>query len=786
MKQIFTLFFVFVVVFAQRNRNQGNNGVLISDELPTEPSEDRILVSDDDSQIDKSAERPTEQPGNDNQKDTATNHKSFKNKKPHFSNATELKEWIFSSELTSRKVRESESKYEYEGYDGWYNNRAHSSLGSIDSTLIRILPPEYSDGVYKPAGAKRPHPIEISDQLFHGELGTQSKTGKTALLVYFGQQVVEEILDSRRPSCPPEYIHLDVPKDHLYYKTMKHTKMAVIRSRYDEKSGHSPNNPRQQLNEFTPWIDGGVIYGISKSWSNLLRSFKGGKLKSSEKDHLLPVSNKVHLPMYNHPPPGVQNPKLLPITRFHSLGNPWGNESPFLLTIGVLWFRWHNFIASSLAEIHKDWSDEKIYNEARKWVIASQQQIIINEWLPAWLGVSLPKYSKYDPSIDPSISHVFQSAAMRFGHTLVPGGGYKRSRNCSTKAKIIRTCNAYWDANKYLLDGGFEELILGLASQPAEEEDIKIVEDLRLYLFGSLEFTRRDLIAINIARGRDHGLPNYLLARKALGLTYDFKSFDELAKVLWPKYYEDKKLLSKVEELYKDIHDIDIWVGGMLETNGYQPGEMFLMITLDQFRRIRDGDRFWFENKQNGLFTDEEIEIIQQLSIYDIITSVTDIKEQELQSKPFILPNDKVFGGKNPIRQIDLRNTSAVHLEASTNANDHFVLMRIPKEYDLAFGISNEKDAIDARKAKEIINTELTPYEFAEVLALRPDSLFVQQMFALVDKDNNGYISFREFLDMMVIFAKGSADQKAKLMFDMYDINRVGKLTKSEFSLMIR
>lgn len=59
-------------------------------------------------------------------------------------------------------------------------------------------------------------------------------------------------------------------------------------------------------------------------------------------------------------------------------------------------------------------------------------------------------------------------------------------------------------------------------------------------------------------------------------------------------------------------------------------------------------------------------------------------------------------------------------------------------------------------------------------------------MFDLVDRDNNGYISFREFLDMLVIFAKGTAEDKAQLMFEMYDINRVGTLTINEFTNMIR
>jgi hypothetical protein len=32
---------------------------------------------------------------------------------------------------------------------------------------------------------------------------------------------------------------------------------------------------------------------------------------------------------------------------------------------------------------------------------------------------------------------------------------------------------------------------------------------------------------------------------------------------------------------------------------------------------------------------------------------------------------------------------------------------------------------------------------------------FKFQMFILVDKDKNGFISFREFVDMLIIFAKG-------------------------------
>lgn len=59
---------------------------------------------------------------------------------------------------------------------------------------------------------------------------------------------------------------------------------------------------------------------------------------------------------------------------------------------------------------------------------------------------------------------------------------------------------------------------MGMAIQLCEEEDHQIVEDLRESLFGPLEFSRRDLMALNIQRARDHGVPDFNTARRAYGL----------------------------------------------------------------------------------------------------------------------------------------------------------------------------------------------------------------------------------------------------------------------------
>lgn len=84
--------------------------------------------------------------------------------------------------------------------------------------------------------------------------------------------------------------------------------MPVLRTRYDQRTGYSPNNPRQQLNEITPFIDGGLMYGVTKQWSDRLRTYSNGTLDpngmlASSHDGLFPEYNTDRLPMANPPPP---------------------------------------------------------------------------------------------------------------------------------------------------------------------------------------------------------------------------------------------------------------------------------------------------------------------------------------------------------------------------------------------------------------------------------------------------------------------------------------------------
>ena len=80
-----------------------------------------------------------------------------------------------------------------------------------------------------------------------------------------------------------------------------------------------------------------------------------------------------------------------------------------------------------------------------------------------------------------------------------------------------------------------------------------------------------------------------------------FKDFNEITS--------NKDLANKLKEVYNDIDNVDLYVGGLAEDHieGGSLGELFSTIIAKQFESIRDGDRFWYENVENGLFTKQEI-----------------------------------------------------------------------------------------------------------------------------------------------------------------------------------
>lgn len=141
-----------------------------------------------------------------------------------------------------------------------------------------------------------------------------------------GQQVVEEMLDAQRPGCIPEYENMRIPKCHPLYDPdcRADREIPFLRNRYDFRTGYNPSVPRMQLNEITPWLDGGLMYGVVKAWADTLRTLNmtgpAGALAALNDERNIPdqfpVENTIGLPLANPPPPA--NHSLFPVNRFWS------------------------------------------------------------------------------------------------------------------------------------------------------------------------------------------------------------------------------------------------------------------------------------------------------------------------------------------------------------------------------------------------------------------------------------------------------------------------------------
>lgn len=107
------------------------------------------------------------------------------------------------------------------------------------------------------------------------------------------------------------------------------------------------------------------------------------------------------------------------------------NVHPQLAVIHTVWHREHNRVADKLARLNPDWSDEVLYQEARRIVIAEIQHITYKEWLPILLGrryirtIGLAvgnSYSRsYNSNDEPAVSNEAATAALRFLNSLIQG-----------------------------------------------------------------------------------------------------------------------------------------------------------------------------------------------------------------------------------------------------------------------------------------------------------------------------------------------------------------------------
>lgn len=549
---------------------------------------------------------------------------------------------------------------EVRAIDGNGNNITYPQWGATHTQLLTKTSVDYSDGISAPGGLGRENPRVISNAMF-AQSGPINDSYELSDFVWvFGQFIDHDI--SLTGNNPMEPLMIPVPQNDPVFDPFGTGNVVIpmFRSIYDPSTGTSIDNPRVHLNEITAFIDGSGIYGSDDYRAQWLREFIDGKLKTSS-GNLLPyhtTSGEFNEP--RDPSAPFMADDALSGQKLFVAGDIRANENPSLISMHTLFVREHNRICVELKEKHPDWSDEELYQHARRLVIGHIQSILYDEWLPV-MGIDVPAYEGYNPNLNPGISNLFSAAAFRMGHTLLTGTIMRIGNDGEVLPQgNLSLRDAFFNPREIQLAGGIEPYIKGMGVQVQQELDCKIVDDIRNFLFGEPGQGGLDLAAINIMRGRERGLADYNSIRENYGFPR-VNSFDEICN--------DVEVAQLLEELYGTVDNIDPWVGLLAEDHMPNAilGPTLMEIIKEQFLALRDGDRFYYENDP-GL-SEEEITEIKSTLLSDIIMRNTGISLMQKNvfraMDPEEVPFDKVTVVRRQLDMVAFPNpvTDILHIK---------------------------------------------------------------------------------------------------------------------------
>ncbi|OWY69773.1 hypothetical protein B7486_19210 [cyanobacterium TDX16] len=508
--------------------------------------------------------------------------------------------------------------------DGTDNNLSHNVWGSTNQHLDRAGPAAYADGMSMPAGGSRPSARAVSNGIA-AQTGSMLNDRMLSDWVWQWGQFLDHDLDLTDAASPAESFPIPVPMGDPFFDPFNTGTQTIglSRSAYDPATGSV--DARQQMNQITSWIDASNVYGSDMTRANALRTMSGGRLATSAGD-LLPFNTG------GLPNAGGTSPSLF------LAGDVRSNEQSGLAAVHTLFVREHNRLADQIAAANPGMGDEDIYQQARKIVGAQMQIITYNEFLPALLGSAAPSPMSigYDDSINPNIMNEFANACYRVGHTMLS----PTILRLDNAGNVIPHGNlalqdAFFNPNRIINEGGIAPILKGLASQAMQEIDNKIVDDVRNFLFGPPGSGGLDLASLNIQRGRDHGLPDYNSTRVMMGLT-SVSSFADISS--------DPAVQAALMSLYGTVNDIDLWVGALAEDHlaGSSVGELIAAVLGEQFTRLRDGDRYWYERDDFFVNNPSLLAELQATRLSDIIRRNSDITN--IQDNVFLIPEPATLG----------------------------------------------------------------------------------------------------------------------------------------------
>ncbi|KAG9509771.1 Chorion peroxidase [Fragariocoptes setiger] len=560
-------------------------------------------------------------------------------------------------------------------HDGSCNNLRHTAWGRANTPYTRILPPDYEDGVdeIRRTGATgAPLPNARSVSLATVNWNEKQDARSSVLLMQWGQFIDHDLtLAATTPMLTPQGTSIDccnrrllsgdsrfrhpacisilLPDNDPFYAKFQVGCMNLVRNAPAPPIGCRLRH-REQLNQLTHFIDGSMIYGNDADQAISLRQRHGGLLKSSRINgvEFLPFDGRIGEGCIL-PTAGIRRGM-----RCFVAGDNRVNELSGLVTTHALMLREHNRIARALWSMNaNEWDDERIYQETRRIVVAIIQHITYNEWLPLILGPTVMRDFKlelksanargpamyatdYDHNTNPSIINEFAGAAYRL-HSLVQGA-FNFQTEQGQLIQQFKLRNIFNNPASLYREGNFDACIHAMINERSQSVDPHFTEELTNHLFQDTNSSfGMDLVAVNIQRGRDHGLPGYNHFRQACGLTR-IRSFQQLDLIMVPGA---GRIFS---QLYAHVDDIDLFIAGNYERKLRDAlvGPVFACIIGEQFRRLKVADRYWYENSPRtnpGAFSPDQLAEIKRATMARLVCDNSEAIERS-QALAFLVPSE--------------------------------------------------------------------------------------------------------------------------------------------------
>jgi Animal haem peroxidase len=607
--------------------------------------------------------------------------------------------------------------------DGSGNNRRHPTWGQAGTNYSRVADANYADGIGAPV--EGPDPRYVSNRVFNDVHQNVFSENDVTQWGFVWGQFLDHTFGLRQEDGEQQDLGFD-SDDPLEEFTNTLGGMPFARSAAAPGTGET--SPREQVNTVSSYIDAWAVYGGSEERLEWLRE---GPVDGdiSNNGALLVLDEDGLLPRRDARGDASTAPDMATDGRLRAApdsamvaGDVRANENIALTATHTLFAREHNRIVSELPD---SLNEEQKFQIARRVVIAEQQYITYREFLPT-LGIRLPRYRGYDPRVDTTLSNEFATVGYR-AHSMIHGElevetGAERyapedlaaleeqgveaevSEDGSEVEFVVPLNVAFFNPD---LVGQLQlgPLLQGIGLEAQYQNDEMIDNQLRSVLFqipvagnpecldgeglpGCFEGVL-DLGAVDIARGRDHGMPSYNDLREAYGLER-VASFTEITGEASEEFPADPELTpgdeindpdsldfvelrdgdgnvidpvadpdaaeadvvtairrtsmaARLRAIYGAVDNVDAFTGMLAEAHldGADFGPLQRAIWAEQFRRLRDGDRYFYRNDQTLRWIRDVFGIDYRTNLGDVIARNTDVPRDELGDNVFLVQEEE-------------------------------------------------------------------------------------------------------------------------------------------------